>query len=84
MVQNAFPNDFYSQENIFKPLGMTTASFYLTPELKAKAISLTFPVNGKFELFVDRTKVIEKEPSRGERLLIIPFDVTTLLLPFSK
>jgi len=54
----------YCQENIFKPLGMTSTSFYLTPELQAKAIDLAFNADGKFQHFVDRTKLIEKEPSR--------------------
>lgn len=45
---------------------MTSTSFYLTPELKAKAIKLAFPVNGKLEPFVNQTEIIEQEPSRGK------------------
>ena len=57
-----------SQENIFKPLGMNSTSFYLTPELKARTIRLTFPKDGKFEPFVNQTKFIEQEPSRCKHL----------------
>ena len=42
---------------------MTTASFYLTPELKAKLVNLAISVNGKFEPFVNQVKVIEQDPS---------------------
>jgi len=45
---------------------MTTTSFYLTPELKAKAINLAFRVNGELEPFVNQTKLIERDPSRGK------------------
>jgi len=54
----------YFHENIFKPLGMTSPSFYLTPELKAKAVNLAFPSNGKLELFTNQAKVIEQDASR--------------------
>ncbi|KAF8801687.1 beta-lactamase [Phlegmacium glaucopus] len=54
----------YCHENIFKPLGMTSTSFYLTPELKAKGINLAFPVNGKLEPLVNQVKLIEQDPSR--------------------
>jgi hypothetical protein len=75
-----------SQENIFKPLGMTNTSFYLTPELKAKLINLTIPSNGKFELFMDHAKVIEQEPSKGKRLAYYSFPILSDLpfLRFSK
>ena len=63
----------FSHENIFKPLGMTTASFYLTPELKAKLVNLAISVNGKFEPFVDQVKIIEQDPSQCKYLFRCPF-----------
>ena len=51
---------------------MTSTSFHLTPELKARAVELAFHANGKFEHFVDSTKLIEKEPSRGKCFIIPP------------
>ena len=74
----------FSQENIFKPLGMTSTSFYLTPELKAKAIDMTFPADAKLEPFVDQTKLIEREPSRGKRLFLLIFILSFFTTLFAK
>ena len=74
---------FHSHENIFQPLGMTTASFYLTPELKAKAIHLTVPVNGKLEIVVNQVPIIEQDPSRGKRLNPPDVSIHLTLPPFS-
>ena len=60
---------------------MTTTSFYLTPELKAKAINPAFPVNGTFEPFVNQTKLIEQDPSRGK--LSLPFILSSDVIHFT-
>ena len=60
---------------------MTSTSFYLSPELKARAINLAFLANGKYEIFVNQSnlKVIEREPSRCKSLLLL----LLLSTPFS-
>ena len=52
---------------------MTTTSFYLTPELKAKLVNLAISVNGKFEPFVNQVKLIEPDPSQRKQLFYCPF-----------
>ncbi|KAF7325956.1 hypothetical protein MKEN_00446500 [Mycena kentingensis (nom. inval.)] len=52
----------YFQEHIFKPLGMTSASFKLTPELKARLLPLTIRnANGSLVPFEGRL-ILEDEP----------------------
>ena len=63
---------------------MTTTSFYLTPELKAKLVDLAIFVNGKFEPFVNQVNFIEQDPSQCKYLiLLIMLSNLTPLTPFS-
>ncbi|KAF8963535.1 beta-lactamase/transpeptidase-like protein [Flammula alnicola] len=57
----------YLKENVFGPLGMKS-SFYLTPELKAKCVDLTFRRNGKLEPWAGQTKINEQDPSKVTHL----------------
>lgn len=55
----------YCKENIFEPLGMKFASFYLTPELKELAVPLAFrDADGKLLRFTGQTPLIEQDPSK--------------------
>ena len=47
---------------------MTTASFYLTPDLKSKLVNLAIFVNGKYEPFVNQVSFIEQDPSQCKYL----------------
>jgi CubicO group peptidase (beta-lactamase class C family) len=62
-----------SHENIFKPLGMTTTSFFLTPELESKLVNLAISANGKFEPFVNQVELVEQDPSQCKFLFYCPF-----------
>ena len=55
---------------------MTTTSFYLTPELKAKLVNLAVFVNGKFEPFVNQVEIFEQDPSQCKYThFAVPSDV---------
>ncbi|KAF8893008.1 beta-lactamase/transpeptidase-like protein [Infundibulicybe gibba] len=52
----------YCKEHIFDPLGLTSTSFYLTPDLKARMQSLTFRrPDGTLSRFVDQYELIEQD-----------------------
>lgn len=56
---------FFSQENIFKPLGVK-ASFYLTPDLKEKHVDLSFRTEGTLEAGLHRAskQIMEQDPEK--------------------
>jgi hypothetical protein len=41
------------------------ASFYLTPELKAKYLPITYRRDGKLERWADQARIIEQDLSKG-------------------
>ena len=54
-----------SKEHIFDPLGMK-ASFFLTPELKERAVNLAYrDANGILHPWADQVEIIEQDPSKG-------------------
>ncbi|KAJ7745676.1 beta-lactamase/transpeptidase-like protein [Mycena metata] len=53
----------YFQDHIFAPLGITSASFYLTPALKARLLPLSYRAkSGVLEQW-DRPPVIDQDPA---------------------
>lgn len=57
-------SSLFSQENIFKPLGMK-ASFYLTPDIKERLVDLTYRRGDKLEPWAGQTTLIEQDPCKG-------------------
>ena len=56
----------FSQENIFKPLGVKM-SFYLNPEFRKNLLQMTYSdPNGKILPWSNRTTLIEQDPEKGE------------------
>jgi len=55
--------DQYCQENIFAPLGMKS-TFYLTPEVKERSITLSFRRDGQLEPWADQVELIERDPTK--------------------
>jgi hypothetical protein len=54
-----------SKEHIFDPLGMKT-SFFLTPDLKEKAVDLTYrDANGILHPWNNQIEIIEQDPTKG-------------------
>lgn len=71
-VLNLTPWKTYSQENIFKPLGLKM-SFYLTPELQQHLLPLVHRTgDGKLEAWANQAKVIEREVAKGEHAILMP------------
>jgi len=60
----------YCTENIFNPIGMK-ATFYLTPELKAKSVKMSFrdPVTRKFRTWANQTPFIMQNLDKGKKKL---------------
>ncbi|KAF8892981.1 beta-lactamase/transpeptidase-like protein [Infundibulicybe gibba] len=55
----------YFQENIFKPLGMSSTSFYLTKDLKDRLMPLYFrEPDGKLVKNTNQTPVLDPDPSK--------------------
>ncbi|PPQ75927.1 hypothetical protein CVT26_006379 [Gymnopilus dilepis] len=53
------------QENIFKPLGMTSSSFYLTPNLRERLVNLTWrEKDGTLVPFAGQVRIIEQDPAK--------------------
>ena len=58
-------NHTNSKEYIFDPLGMQ-ASFFLTPELKERAVNLTYcDKDGTLHPWANQLDIIEQDPSKG-------------------
>jgi CubicO group peptidase (beta-lactamase class C family) len=54
-----------SKEHIFDPLGMKS-SFFLTPDLKEKAVDLAYrDANGTLHPWDNQIEIIEQDPSKG-------------------
>jgi CubicO group peptidase (beta-lactamase class C family) len=54
-----------SKEHIFDPLGMKT-SFFLTPDLKEKAVNLAYrDAKGTLHPWADQLEIIEQDPTKG-------------------
>ena len=54
-----------SKEHIFDPLGMKT-SFFLTPELKERAVDLAYrDANGTLHPWDNQIEIIEQDPTKG-------------------
>ncbi|KAJ7043996.1 beta-lactamase/transpeptidase-like protein [Mycena alexandri] len=53
--------DQYFKEHIFSPLGITSASFHLTPDLKERLLPLSFRVGENLEKFNDQVKIIPEK-----------------------
>lgn len=54
-----------SKEHIFDPLGMSTASFYLTPNLRKDLVDLTFQADdGTLHPWADQMEIIERDPQK--------------------
>lgn len=70
----------HSQEVIFRPLGMS-ASFYLTPDVKARLVDLTYRKNGNMEAWAGQSKLIEQDPTKGKCVFFI--QVAFIFIPFS-
>ncbi|PPQ68606.1 hypothetical protein CVT24_005424 [Panaeolus cyanescens] len=61
--------EHFLQENIFRPLGLTTMSFYLTPELESRLLPLTYRRDdGKMEHWANQTPLIERDPTKVSKL----------------
>ena len=59
-------NEHFSKNHILIPLGMLSTSFYLTPNLKDRAIQLSFRgADGKIVPWDNQYSIIEADPSRG-------------------
>lgn len=57
----------FSKKHIFGPLGMTSTSFYLTPDLKSRTAGVSFRgADGKIVPWADQYPIIEQEPNKGE------------------
>ncbi|KDR77348.1 hypothetical protein GALMADRAFT_443271 [Galerina marginata CBS 339.88] len=56
----------YLQENIFKPIGMK-ASFYPTPDIKARLLGLTCRRNGEIKAWDDKSRLREQDPAKVTR-----------------
>jgi len=55
----------YYKEHIFSPLGITSASFYLTPELKKKSVPLVFrEPDGKIVPWASQVPLIVQDPEQ--------------------
>ncbi|KAF7299121.1 Acyltransferase mlcH [Mycena indigotica] len=53
----------YFEDNIFSPLGISSASFYLTPALKARSLPLHFrDGNNEIILWDHQTEIINQDP----------------------
>ncbi|KAJ3505256.1 hypothetical protein NLJ89_g7511 [Agrocybe chaxingu] len=57
----------FFKENIFNPLGLKSASFYLTPDLKSKLVDLSYRRDGKLEPWADQVPVGERDPAKINR-----------------
>ena len=54
-----------SKEHFFDPLGMKT-SFFLTPDLKEKAVNLTYrDANGNLHPWANQLEIIEQDHTKG-------------------
>ncbi|GLB39797.1 putative beta-lactamase transpeptidase-like protein [Lyophyllum shimeji] len=55
----------YYKEHIFSPLGITSASFYLTPNLKQKSVPLVFrESDGKIVPWASQVPIIVQDPEQ--------------------
>ena len=60
-----------SKENIFDPLGMKS-SFFLTPDLKERAVDLAYrDANGTLHPWDNQIEIIEQDPTKGMQKKII-------------
>ena len=54
-----------SKKHIFEPLGMKT-SFFLTPDLKERAVNLTYrDAEGALHPWAGQLEIIEQDPTKG-------------------
>jgi hypothetical protein len=57
-----------SKNHILSPLGITSLSFYLTPDLKDRVIQMSFRgVDGKVVPWADQYTLPDQDPSKGEQ-----------------
>ncbi|KAJ7695988.1 beta-lactamase/transpeptidase-like protein [Mycena rosella] len=55
--------DQYFKDHIFSPLGITSASFYLTPDLKERLLPLSVrDSEGKLAMWNNEPKIIDQDP----------------------
>jgi CubicO group peptidase (beta-lactamase class C family) len=80
-----------SKEHIFDPLGMKT-SFFLTPDLKERAVGLAYrDANGTLDPWDNQIEIIEQDPTKGMlknkiscfQMLVRPWEGSSNLLPWS-
>jgi CubicO group peptidase (beta-lactamase class C family) len=58
-------NHIYSQDHIFAPLGITSASFYLSPPLKARLLPMSYRTkSGAIESW-NGPPLTEQDPAHG-------------------
>ena len=53
-----------SQEHMFRPLGMTKTSFYLTADFKSDLVRLAYKQDGQFQKWASRYDIIEQDVSK--------------------
>ncbi|KAJ6557362.1 beta-lactamase/transpeptidase-like protein [Mycena vulgaris] len=57
--------DQYFKDHIFSPLGITSASFYLTPDLKERMLPLSIrDSEGKLAKWIDDPPIINQDPEK--------------------
>jgi CubicO group peptidase (beta-lactamase class C family) len=55
-----------SKEHIFDPLGMKNTSFFLTPDLKERAVDLAYrDETGTLHPWANQLEIIEQDPTKG-------------------
>ena len=71
-----------SKEHIFDPLGMK-ASFLLTPDLKERAVNLSFrDEKGALHPWANQLEIIEQDPNKGMSSQILVLRMAVLSLPW--
>ena len=75
------PIEIISHENIFKPLGMTSPSFYLTPELKVKPSIWLSPLLGNYNFSQTKLRSSNRMPVEVGTYFITPHDIIHHITP---
>ncbi|KAJ7175739.1 beta-lactamase/transpeptidase-like protein [Mycena filopes] len=56
--------DQYFKDHVFSPLGITSASFYLTADLKERLLPLSFREGDTLERFNGQVEIIDQDPEK--------------------